>query len=251
MQEMQLTGDPVVRLNSGLDRRAIAGVYARYGRVHIANVFPREVAERIHKALTEETPWGRVISGVARHYDFAPGGWEAVPADKRKELEQAVQAMGSNGFAYFYDNFPIADLHEAGRHGDSYLMRVFEFLNSAEFLEFARAVTGRPAIEFADAQATCYRTGDFLTVHDDLVAGKNRHAAYVFGFTRQWRADWGGLLQFLDADGHVAEAYTPAFNALNLLQVPQPHSVGYVTPLAAGARYSITGWLRNRVRASP
>jgi SM-20-related protein len=62
--------------------------------------------------------------------------------------------------------------------------------------------------------------------------------------THQWRADWGGILNFLDADGHVAEGYVPAFNALNLFRVPQRHNVSYVAPFAMNGRYSITGWLR-------
>lgn len=238
--------DPVVRLSPGLNPRPIAAVFARHGRVHIPGVFPDEVAARIHRAMTAETPWSRVVSGTTRHYDLGPGGWEAIPTARRRELEQAVQQMGRSGFAYFYENFPLADFHAAGQHLDSYLMRVYEFLNSPPFLEFARAAVGAPSIAFADAQATCYRPGDFLTVHDDDVAGKRRRAAYVLNFTPAWRADWGGLLQFLDGDGHVAEGYTPAFNALNLLRVPQPHAVSYVNPLAGGVRYSITGWLRER-----
>ena len=232
---MEAAGDPILRLNPGLDARSIAAVFARHGRVHIPGIFPNDVAERIQRALAEETPWSRVVSGTSRHYDLGPGGWEAIPADKQREIEQAVLAMGRKGFAYFYENFPIADLHAAGKNLDSYLMRVYEFLNSAEFLAFGRIVAGAPQIALADAQATCYRPGDFLTQHDDL-----------FNFTRPWHADWGGQLQFLDSDGHLAEGYTPAFNALNLLKVPQPHSVSYVTPLATGARYSITGWLRER-----
>jgi len=242
----RMTTDPAVRLSPDLDRRAISAVYARHGRVHIPALFPADVAARIYQAMVSETPWSRVVSGETRHFDFGPGGWAAVPDDKRIELAHAVHQKGRAGFAYFYDSFPVADLHEAGQHLDSYLMRVYEFLNSESFLEFARAVTGAATIAFADAQATCYRPGDFLTAHDDGIEGKRRRAAYILNFTPAWRADWGGLLQFLDRDGHVAEAYTPAFNALNLVRVPQPHAVSYVNPLAAAARYSITGWLRER-----
>lgn len=241
-----MSADPAVRLNADLDAAAIADVYARHGRVHIPSIFPLDVAERVHRALTSETPWSRVVRGTSRHFDFVPQGWETLPQEQRDELTRAVHAQGRTGFGYFYENFPIADHHEAGRHLGAYLMRVYEFLNSAPFLEFARRVTGAESIAFADAQATCYRIGDFLTAHDDAVEGKRRIAAYVLNFTPGWRSDWGGLLQFLDKDGHVAEAYTPAFNALNLLRVPQPHAVSYVNPLAGGARYSITGWLRAR-----
>jgi Rps23 Pro-64 3,4-dihydroxylase Tpa1-like proline 4-hydroxylase len=71
-----------------------------------------------------------------------------------------------------------------------------------------------------------------------------RRAAYVLNLTPEWRPDWGGLLQFYDAMGNVSRAFTPGFNVLNIFRVPQPHSVSWVTPLAAAPRYAVTGWLR-------
>jgi len=44
----------------------------------------------------------------------------------------------------------------------------------------------------------------------------------------------------------VAEAYTPAFNALNIFKVPQPHAVSLVAPFAGGDRLAITGWVRSK-----
>ena len=58
--------------------------------------------------------------------------------------------------------------------------------------------------------------------------------------------DWGGALLFPDWRGHLAEGYAPAFNALNILAVPQPHLVGFVSPFACAHRLSITGWFRSR-----
>ena len=60
-----------------------------------------------------------------------------------------------------------------------------------------------------------------------------------------WRADWGGALQFFGPDGNVSEAFTPAFNVLNVFKVPAVHSVAMVAPFAGASRYSITGWLRS------
>ena len=51
---------------------------------------------------------------------------------------------------------------------------------------------------------------------------------------------------FLDADGHVAEGYSPAFNALNIFRVPAAHAVTQVTTFADADRLSITGWVRSR-----
>jgi Rps23 Pro-64 3,4-dihydroxylase Tpa1-like proline 4-hydroxylase len=233
-----------IHLRPGIDTAASAAVFAQHGRVHIPQIFPEAVAARIERALRDETPWNRVFNSGDKHYDLGPDDWRAIPADKRAEIASAVQANGRTRFAYFFENFPVADLHAAGRSRDSFLMKVYEFANSPAFLAFARTVVGADDIVLADAQATCYRPGDFLTCHDDHVDGKQRRAAYVFNFTRPWSVDWGGILQFIDADGHVAEGYTPAFNALNIVRVPNPHSVSYVNPLAAGERYSITGWFR-------
>ena len=109
-----------------------------------------------------------------------------------------------------------------------------------------RDVTGEDRIAFADAQATAYAPGDFLTGHDDAVGGKKRLAAYVFGLTPVWRVEWGGLLLFHGSDGDVDAGLAPRFNTLNVFAVPQTHSVSMVTREAPSRRYSITGWLRAR-----
>jgi Rps23 Pro-64 3,4-dihydroxylase Tpa1-like proline 4-hydroxylase len=126
-----------------------------------------------------------------------------------------------------------------------FLARVVAFLNGPEFLSFVRDITGESRIARADAQATRYGPGHFLTIHDDGIAGKNRLAAYVLNMTPKWSPDWGGNLTFLDERGHIGEGYVPTFNALNILKVPQRHYVSCVAPYAAAYRYSVTGWLRS------
>jgi SM-20-related protein len=66
----------------------------------------------------------------------------------------------------------------------------------------------------------------------------------VLNLTPGWRAEWGGLLLFHDADGHVAEAYAPKFNTLNIFRVPQWHSVSQVASYVDQDRLAITGWIR-------
>jgi Rps23 Pro-64 3,4-dihydroxylase Tpa1-like proline 4-hydroxylase len=117
-------------------------------------------------------------------------------------------------------------------------------MSSGDVRDFLRVVTGAEDIQYADAQATAYSPGDFLTGHDDAVTGKSRRAAYVFGLTPMWRLEWGGLLLFHGSDGNVERGLVPAFNSLNLFAVPRMHSVSEVTRAAAYRRYSITGWLR-------
>ena len=114
-----------------------------------------------------------------------------------------------------------------------------------------RAVTGDERIDFADAQASRYRPRHLLTAHNDLSAGKNRLYAYVLNLTREWRADWGGVLMFQGDDGHVEHGWTPAFNALNLFTVPTRHAVSQVAVHAPRDRLSIVGWLRSNSPVGP
>lgn len=246
MMTMTVANDPPVRVNQALDKEVIRRTFSRSGRVHIQGFFEPSVAQAIYEALSQRTPWQLCFNSGPRHVDIGVDGFESLSLEDREKLVTAIHHGARRGFQYFYAAFPLYDLYAAGLHRDHYLMRVYEFLNSEVFLEFVRDITGTADIEFADAQATLYQAGHFLTTHDDLAEGKHRRAAYVLNFTPQWRADWGGVLQFIDADGHLAEGYVPAFNALNLFRVPQKHSVSYVTPAANGGRYSITGWLRAR-----
>jgi Rps23 Pro-64 3,4-dihydroxylase Tpa1-like proline 4-hydroxylase len=117
-----------------------------------------------------------------------------------------------------------------------------EFLNAPEFLNLMREITGIPEIAWTDGQATLYRPGDFLTVHNDDSRLTKRLVAYVLNMTPLWRSDCGGTLQFIDDRGNIAEGYVPAFNVLNIFRVPARHAVTAVTPFG-GLRHSITGWL--------
>jgi Rps23 Pro-64 3,4-dihydroxylase Tpa1-like proline 4-hydroxylase len=145
----------------------------------------------------------------------------------------------------------VFDNHRLSRDGEPYpdpahyLATIVEFVNSPQVLDFVRGVTSLDAIAWADAQATLYRPGDFLTLHDDRTGGHKRMAAYVLNMTPSWRAEWGGILQFLDEAGNIDEGYVPAFNALNLFRVPMLHSVSQVA-IFGGLRYSITGWFHAR-----
>jgi Rps23 Pro-64 3,4-dihydroxylase Tpa1-like proline 4-hydroxylase len=204
---------PAVEFAPRLDLEQLARVYARCGRIHIPAILELECAQAAYRSLHDAVPWQLHFNDAGRVYDL-------------------------------FDNFPLSDAYANSQHHGLYVMRILEFLNSPRFLDFARRLTAEPRIAFADAQATLYRSGHFLTEHDDAIDGQRRLAAYVLNLTPRWRADWGGLLLFLDRDGHVAEGYTPTFNALNIFKVPQPHAVTCVAPFAAGGRYSISGWLR-------
>jgi len=235
-----------IALGPGHDRRLLARVFREHGRLHIPDILEDGAARRLHHCLAEETPWNTLFNSGEKIYDLSPHAFVGLGEARRRHLMAAVAANARQGFQYHYDNHRLSEAGEPYAERSHFFARAVAFLNGPEFLAFAREVTGMADIALADAQATAYGPGHFLTRHDDLLPEKKRRAAYVLSMTPGWRAEWGGLLAFLDADGHVAEGYVPAFNALNLLRVPQPHFVSEVASYAGGLRYSIAGWLRAR-----
>jgi len=227
------------RLRDGLDQAAFADAFRRLGRVHVPSILADTSAERLHRCLTQETPWTLVHNKNGVRVDFPYTTLEQRAIESRGAWQRA-----NSDFTYVYDNHRLSHAGEPYPDKGHYLAKLVAFLNSADFIAFVRMVTGMPSIAFADAQATLYRPGDFLTAHDDTAGGKNRLAAYVLNMTSGWRADLGGILEFIGTDGHVSGGYIPAFNALNIFRVPQVHCVSQVS-LFGQLRYSVTGWFRS------
>jgi Rps23 Pro-64 3,4-dihydroxylase Tpa1-like proline 4-hydroxylase len=187
---------PPVSLHESFDVARAAAAYREHGRVQILDALTPACAERVLACLESEVPWQLHFNDGAKSYDLMQEQVQSLPEANRVLLLDAINAKAETRFQYLFNNFPLTDAYAAGRLPELYIMRVLEFLNSAPFLDMARRLTGRPEIGLVDAQATLYRAGHFLTAHDDDVRGKGRVAAYVLNLTREWRADWGGVLNF-------------------------------------------------------
>lgn len=236
---------PVLRSRTAADRAALGARLASTGRVQIPDVLDDASAAMLLDEARLRTPFQTVTLGGKGHVDL-PAAWlEGLTPAQRTDMGRAAQEAAAERFHYLYDNHPLWDLDEAGRL-DGVWKAWLAFANSEAFLEPMRAITGERRIAFADAQVTRYRRGHFLTAHDDGIEGKNRYFAYVLNLSPRWKIEWGGLLMFHGDDGHVAEAFLPNFNSLNLLRVPALHSVSQVSLFAGDDRLAITGWLRGR-----
>ncbi len=218
--------------------------FAKVGRLHIRDVLDPSSADTIYECLSQQRKWNLVYRANGKHVAANAAAVAKWPRGKRLKLDKLIHKEAQSGFQYLYSAIPIYDIYHQKLLPGNFLNKVHEFLNSQEFLGFARAITGDESIEFADAQATRYDAGHFLTSHNDDVPGKNRRAAYVLNLSPLWNPDWGGALQFFDSRGNIEEAYTPTHNALSIFRVPTIHSVGIVSPFAGAARYAITGWFR-------
>lgn len=234
----------VLALAPRSDLASNAQSYRELGRCQIRDLFAEESADAIAADLQEHTPWGLCFNQGERVAALRATDVAGLSDEKRSQIAAAVSTGARQGFQFFYQHFPLFTDYFDGNRATVPLFTLFEFINSAPFLDLMRELTGAADIAWADAHATCYRPGHFLMRHNDEMPGSERRAAYVLNFTRDWRADWGGYLQFFDEAGDVAHAYRPLFNAVNVFAVPQEHSVEAVSPFAPAPRLSVTGWLR-------
>ncbi len=232
-------------LDPTLDAVSMRAAFRQYGRIHIPAFLTAESARSLHATLAGETLWMCSTTGQGTPVDVPVEMLEALPPAEQMKFIELAHAEARQGFHYMFDNVRIADALDRGDEVAPAYRRALAFLNGPEFMGFIRTLTGDDRPSCADAQATRYMPGHYLTRHDDRVPKISRLYAYVLNLTPDWKPDWGGLLTFIDDDGHVAEAYQPTFNALNLFRVPQAHAVSFVTPFAGGARLSITGWIRD------
>ncbi len=154
-----------------------AAAFAADGRVHIPNLLREEDARRLHAAMAR-VPWHLLIVHKG-HRQLPLSQWEAIPADHRRTLEDSF-LEGARTPGQFSARYLTAHLSNDGgpyEGDDPDLKALVRFLNSAAFLDFARAVTGDGAITLTDVHASQYRPGDFLHTHNDTGRGGVRPSA--------------------------------------------------------------------------
>lgn len=233
-----------IQLNSGLDASLYKGVFQLHKRVHIAEILTSDSANSILENLENEVPWQAHFNEGYKTYDLHRDHIALLPDDKKALIVEQLHRNAQSTFQYLFFNYSISDAVEQNTNPGVELNSFLDFVNSSEVLDFVRAVTQIDEISFADCQATLYMPGHFLRAHNDDVERSGRLVAYTFSFAQDWHADYGGILQFLNDDGHVDEGYLPKFNALNLFRIPADHCVSYVSPYAPCGRYSLIGWFR-------
>ena len=240
---------PLFEINPSLDSEAIARRFADQRRVQIRNILTSETAREVREVLGRGTPWG-----LAWHAGSdGPHGLRAeevaeMAASTRAKIGAEIERAAAAGeYAFAYAQYRILDAYLEKWAPDGVHDLLLEYINSEPFLDLVRKVTGFPDLIKADAQATLYGPGHFLSMHNDSHVAEGWKVAYVLNLgPDEWKPDWGGYLLFFDSDGDVIQGFRPRFNSLNLFAVPQDHSVSYVPPFAPVGRFALTGWFRNR-----
>lgn len=231
-------------LSPDLDVAALRAAFAEKKRLRVPDLLTAEGAEALAAAMEAFDDWRVTVAAGGEQFELPLKGRVAADPAKQAWIDQARIDGDSPRMQYLFDTRRLT-VEGVEDHVHDAVSAAPAFLNSPAFIAFARTLTGDDRIDFADAQATRYRPGHVLTAHTDAADGKNRLYAYVLNLTREWYADWGGMLAFFDEQGHVVDGYVPTFNGLNIFAVPKAHAVTQVSSFAPRDRLSITGWLRS------
>jgi SM-20-related protein len=227
-------------LNPKLDIPALAAEFAKTGRIRVKNVLAPDMAD----AVTEE------MAELPMQLFCATGGGVAVidPQElvswdrpRQVELQRALAQAASRAEGFAYMGYRMTEAWQAGAPGTA-LGRFYSELRSERTLDVVRRITGASTFDNVFAQATDYRPGHYLTRHLDDPKGELRKFAFVWGFTRTWDPDWGGLLQFYNDEAEPTYSYSPGFNTLDLFDVRHVHSVTLVAPYSLHPRLAVSGW---------
>lgn len=240
------TAPVTLRLNPALDLARYAETYSRRGIVQIADVFEAPAADGLERMLAGPLPWRLLMTDASdKPIHFSAAEAQAAGREKMDALIKDAFQRARQNRGYLYNTYPMIEGYLRGWDPGHPIHHVTEFINSPEFLGLGRRVTGVTGITKADAHATAYHPGHYLTRHVDHGEDHERRAAYVLGFSRNWQPDWGGLLLFLSDRQDITEGYLPRFNVLTIFDIKYLHTVTQVSSFAGGVRRSITGWFRD------
>jgi Rps23 Pro-64 3,4-dihydroxylase Tpa1-like proline 4-hydroxylase len=231
-------------INNNLDVDHWKQQLATRSRVQIPDFLQPDAAELLRDCLARQVPWSLAehSAGESRTH----GRERALDDAAYRDVLDTAYRNARETFQFVYDSYMLGRARKEGWDPGLPVHVMLDFLNSPEFIDFARYLTGDGEIDAVNAQATRYRPGHFLTPHDDKHSGEGRRYAYVINLTQRWKAEWGGLLQFLDANGSVIDTLLPRWNALSIFRVPALHTVSLVSPWAGEDRLAITGWFLAR-----
>ena len=230
-------------INNLLDPAPWRARLLRDGRVQVPNYLQDSAAEHLHHCLSEQVQWTLALRDAEGPRTLPPSDYAALSAQQRTTLFGEIAASASgNQYRFAYDSYMMVRAYLEQRDDGLLLSNVLEFFNSPDYISWMQALTGDARIRRVSAQATRYRPGQFLRYHTDVDSTEGRLYAYVINLGREWQADWGGLLQFIDESGAATDTYLPRWNSMSLFRVPAGHAVSMVMPWAGGDRLAITGW---------
>lgn len=232
-----------ITINPAHDPGKLHQQLIKNGRLQVPNFFSQESADYLYSLLQQHKNWYLAYNEGDNYYESELAEFQQLPPQQKQGFMNGIFARASEHFQYVFMQYYITQAIELNENIGHPMHAMHDFINSESTLEFMRVLTGENKVRKADAYASCYSPGHFLTEHDDRHSKHDRVAAYVVSMTKGWNKNWGGHLAFYDDAGNIKEAFAPSFNTLNIFLIPQSHAVQQVAPFAKVSRTSYLGWL--------
>ena len=210
--------------------------------VSINGFLNQDYANALYQTLLNDTPWSYAYFSGDTGGKISPNEILSLGFDQLKDKLNGIKKCGPSEYQFLYQTYMIVTAYLKGENKGHFLHKLLEMFNSEFFVGLMKAITACNDIIKIDAQATNFIKGGFIKEHNDADSIKGRRYAYVLSMTKDWVADWGGLLHFTK-QGQVTKTFVPAYNRLTIFEVPQTHYVSQVTTFAGENRFAVTGWM--------
>ena len=211
----------------------------------IENVFSDETAEMIYNALDKDVEWTLTFKTPKGPVALSPAQIKRLPPQAVDQYFKLIhQSAAEEIFTYVFSTCPIDEAAKAGKPVNEVLLAFHAFLNTDEALDFFREASGDQGITRATCYASLFGPDQFITIHNDTdtYPSEDRRINCVFSFTKGWKPDWGGYLNFFDENNDIKHGFLPRFNVVTCAKLPAAHSVTAVAPFANASRFVIVSW---------
>jgi Rps23 Pro-64 3,4-dihydroxylase Tpa1-like proline 4-hydroxylase len=225
-----------MKVDPAIDFAAVQAALSDHGFAQVKGFLAAEDADRLHAELDAISDWDLAVTTDHGPASLTAAEMASMDRARRGQLMESIRRQSRAGFSFAYHRRNVLPGENPVADGFA------DWIATPAFIHLMQQITGDDRIVRADAHASMYREGSFLRGHDDTYTGKTRLYAYVLNLSRDWEADWGGLLHFED-EHRISGCLVPEFNTLNIFRVPRMHFVSQVATYARRKRLTITGWL--------
>lgn len=214
-----------------------AKTFARAGLAVTASVLEPDAAEALSAACARAGGFQ-----LRTLIDGEPAGFaiDALDEAQRGAIEAAALADAAHGFQYLFEDASLDD--DAPALADPAIRAALDFVRSPGFIDLGRKITWREEIVGVEAALTRFRPGHFMRSTIGRPWSDRKIAAWSIELTRDWRADFGGVLSFRTPDDTLRHGVVPPFNSLTVYSLPRPLAFSLVTPFAPRPRLALAGW---------
>jgi len=246
-----------MQINSNLHNLDFAEynkIFTETGAVTIPHFLNEDVANNLHQFFSSEMPndwWSAAtypqendpnISYIRNLPENVVEINSKLEYANREFFHNCLSPGNSGSLAYHF-------YRTLGNHVDGCWCtecKFREWLLSDELLSFMENISGERYTSYNTMFASKYTEGCFLSPHTDH---SNGDIGFVYQLTKDWKPQWGGLLNFMDDSGKmITSVEVPTFNSLTLFHLPggsgKWHYVSHVNPGVEAARLAYTGWFK-------